>query len=162
MKSAGEQNKKKRIPNAVEYSFNGVEKEKWITDTRPVCRELLGKLGIGGWEVAVLFCDDCLMTRLNAEYRQKKGPTDVLAFRQEDDDRFPENPDAPKTVGDIVISVDTLLRNSETHGIDPTVELVRLLIHAMLHLNGMDHDDNDKTMLDLQEKLLAELGYGNI
>ncbi len=151
-----------RNSNTIAYSFRSVKREKWITDTKAVCGKILGKLGIKGWEVAVLFCDDTYMTVLNAEYRRKNAPTDVLAFRQDDDEQFPEMPGYPKAAGDVVISVDTLLRNAAEDGIDPKVELVRLLIHAILHLDGMDHDEENNEMIETQEKLLAELGYGSI
>jgi probable rRNA maturation factor len=59
--------------------------------------------------------------------------------------------------GDIVISIDTVMRNADALGIDKRIELKRLLIHSFLHLYGMDHENNDDTMIDFQERLLQEL-----
>jgi probable rRNA maturation factor len=122
---------------------------------------LLDKLEIRGWEVSVLFCDDELMARLNKKYRGKNNPTDVLSFRQDDHDIFPAEPDAPHIAGDIVISIDTLKRNAKSENVKAKTELLRLLIHAFLHLKGMDHNDKDTRMIRLQEKILSELEDGN-
>jgi probable rRNA maturation factor len=135
---------------------------RWITDTKSICSRLLGKLGIEGWEVSVLFCDDKLMTKLNGEYRHMDRTTDVLSFRQDDDRKFPRYEDFPHIAGDIVISIDTLKRNAASRGVDKKIELVRLLIHAVLHLHGMDHDTTNRTMIEKQEKLLVELGYTSV
>jgi probable rRNA maturation factor len=143
--------------NIVEYSYGNTPKKRWIADTRKICISLLERLGISGWEVSVLFCDDATMQSLNKRYRKKDRPTDVLAFRQADHDGFPHNASSPMVAGDIVISVDTMLRNARRDNVDKEKELRRLLIHAILHLNGLDHTDDDKKMIVFQEKLLDEI-----
>ena len=62
------------------------------------------------------------------------------------------------SAGDIVISIDTLQRNSETFEVPVDEELKRLLIHGILHLDGYDHADNspEQEMLQFQEKILAQ------
>jgi probable rRNA maturation factor len=61
--------------------------------------------------------------------------------------------------GDIVISLETLEENAAYFKVEPDEELRRLLVHGILHLDGMDHETNEKgeSMLQLQEKVLAEL-----
>ena len=61
--------------------------------------------------------------------------------------------------GDIVISIDTLLTNCTEFAVTLNEELKRLLVHGILHLNGMDHSDNspEQEMLIFQEKLLKEM-----
>jgi probable rRNA maturation factor len=61
--------------------------------------------------------------------------------------------------GDIVISLESLAENSGYFHVSQDEELRRLLIHGILHLDGYDHDTNEGTepMLQLQERLLAEL-----
>jgi probable rRNA maturation factor len=68
------------------------------------------------------------------------------------------------TAGDIVISLETLEENARYFNTTEDEELRRLLIHGILHLNGMDHETNDKTepMLELQEAILTRLAGESI
>ena len=143
--------------NAVEYSFNKIKKEKWITNSKNYCVRLLKELNIRNWEVSILFCNDEVIRELNRTYRGKDKPTDVLAFRQDDDGRFPPDTIKIHCAGDIVISIDTLKKNSIDSAESNEIELLRLLTHAMLHLLGMDHKKKNDTMLLLQEELLEKL-----
>ena len=67
-------------------------------------------------------------------------------------------------MGDIVISLETLPKNAAYFEIDENSELKRLLLHGLLHLNGMDHYEEHIEkgvapvceMLVLQEKILSE------
>jgi probable rRNA maturation factor len=61
------------------------------------------------------------------------------------------------TAGDLVISIDSLADNAKQFSVSENEELKRLLIHGILHLNGMDHttNDTDEEMLQVQEKILA-------
>jgi probable rRNA maturation factor len=100
-------------------------------------------------------------------YRKKEGPTDVLSFSQTDNP-IPEN--VPfRSAGDIVISMDSLKRNSREYQVPLEDEFKRLLIHGILHLSGMDHgelsgqnDDEDKKMLEMQEKLMEKFSEDKI
>jgi probable rRNA maturation factor len=122
------------------------------------CREFIAaallELGVGDWELSVLFCDDPFIRELNRRYRGLEEPTDVLSFSQE-----PELACfAPALIGDIVISLETLARNALREGQPKETELKRLLIHGMLHLKGLDHaEDGEAQMLRIQERLLERL-----
>lgn len=97
--------------------------------------------------VSLLITDDEKIKELNKEYRNIDSPTDVLSFPQDDETVF----------GDIVISLDTLLRNADELKVSPKDEYFRLLLHSFLHLLGYDHASNDfenEPMLLLQEKIL--------
>jgi probable rRNA maturation factor len=61
--------------------------------------------------------------------------------------------------GDIVISLDTLRENARYFQIPEDEELRRLIIHGILHLDGMDHNSTSATepMLVLQEEILSNL-----
>ena len=128
------------------------------TPIRSFMLEVLKKLGKERWEVSVLFTGDAFIQKLNREYRGKDEPTDVLSFAQLDtEESFP----APKDrfyAGDIVISMETLAKNAEYFNISMNDELKRLLIHGILHLSGMDHENNnpDQEMLVYQEKILKQ------
>ena len=122
-----------------------------------LCR-VLEKLGKNKWEVSILFTGDAFIHKLNKEYRGKDEPTDVLSFAQVDNkEAFPEK-GGRFYAGDIVISMETLAKNAEYFGISVNEELKRLLVHGILHLSGMDHDNNnpDQPMLVKQEKILNQ------
>lgn len=88
-------------------------------------------------EVSLLFCDDSFIQELNAKYRKKNKPTDVLSFCQ------PRLEAAhPTVLGDVVISLETVHRRCEriARMREAMREEVRLLFcHGLLHLLGYAH-----------------------
>jgi probable rRNA maturation factor len=74
------------------------------------------------------------MAALNAKFRKKEGPTDVLSFP------------APGPVrrlgmlGELVICLPVLVRQAREQGHPPERELRVLLVHGVLHLLGLDHE----------------------
>lgn len=119
---------------------------------------ILQKLGISNWLMGLLFTDDKGIRQFNREWRSIDAPTDVLSFAQIDGDAVPTMDAASFEAGDIVISLQQVYRQAEMQKRSPEEELRRVIIHGILHLNGMDHPDDDYecTMLKLQEKLLCE------
>ena len=109
------------------------------------------------WDFSILLCDDALIRSLNRQYRGIDGPTDVLSF--EIGDEYEDADKAFFCAGEIVISIDRLAFNSREFGVSRNEELKRLVIHGMLHLNGMDHSDNtlEQEMLQIQESILKTL-----
>jgi probable rRNA maturation factor len=105
------------------------------------------------WELSLLFCDDAYIRDLNKRFRDKDEATDVLSFSlgEQDGERY--------LPGDIVISLETLRENAAYFGISEDEEVRRLVIHGILHLDGMDHATNeaDEPMLQLQERILKEV-----
>jgi len=105
-----------------------------------VMNRVLKDLACDAKELSILFTDDGHITELNREYRGKDRPTNVLAF--------PMAGDASDMVsgmlGDIVISVDTAMRESAETGEAPVETIYRLLIHGLLHLLGYDHETSKK------------------
>ena len=116
---------------------------------RPFLRRLASFLDPPDGDLAVLFCDDAEIARLNARWTGKKGPTDVLSF-----------PGGGATaegrvhIGDIAISVETASRAACAARRSLTREVETLLAHGMLHLLGFDHETDDGTMLKLQARAL--------
>lgn len=88
-------------------------------------------------EVSVLFTNDRMIHQLNRSYREKDKPTDVLSFPQEEDWQTALH---SPSLGDIVISVETALRQSKKFGVTYRNEILRLLTHGLLHLAGYDHE----------------------
>lgn len=91
-------------------------------------------------ELSVLFTDDAGISHLNRRYLGKKGPTNVLAFPMEGG---PPPVVVSPMLGDVVISVDTALKESGEFGEELTYTIDRLLIHGVLHLMGYDHEKSE-------------------
>lgn len=100
-------------------------------------------------DLAILFCMDAEIVRLNREWRGKNRATDVLSF-----------PGGGATsenrvhIGDIAISVETAVRQARRGGRTPAREIETLLAHGLLHLLGYDHEIDDGTMMRLQARAL--------
>jgi probable rRNA maturation factor len=143
--------------NKVEVNAEEVPLPSWAAASGRFALKALDELGRDGWDLSLLYCGDAFIKNLNARYRDRDEATDVLSFplgetlREGEEQRY--------LPGDIVISLDTLVQNAEYFEIPQDEELRRLLIHGILHLDGMDHVSNEKTepMLLLQEKILANL-----
>lgn len=98
------------------------------------------------------------MKENNLAYRGIDDATDILTFAiaQDSDDDFPEIQEE-KEWGDILICTQRMKENALRFGCTDTEELVRLIIHGLLHLSGLDHETNDfscEPMLCRQEDLL--------
>lgn len=104
-------------------------------------------------ELSITFVADAEMTRLNAEWFDREGTTDVIAFSLGTTDSL---------LGDIYIAPATAGRNAARFGVEPTEEMLRLVIHGTLHVLGYDHpegaDRDVSEMFRLQEELLRGLG----
>ena len=93
-------------------------------------------MGLRDVELSILLTDDAVISELNRRYLCKNGPTNVLAFPMGEESLSEE----PAMLGDVVISVDTAVKESNQSG-DPLEQTVsRLLIHGILHLLGYDHE----------------------
>ena len=146
------------MSNSISVSFNDeppgsidpVRVENFIS-------EVLKDLNLKNWDISLLFCDDAFIQNLNKQYRDIDSPTDVLSFEQ-GDEYFDEAGETRFMAGDIVISLDSLRFNAEEFNVDINEELKRLIVHGILHLNGMDHSDNspEQEMLKFQEELLMQ------
>ena len=99
----------------------------------------LASAGVQEGHVAVEFVDAERIAELNAEYRGKPEPTDVLSFGvDEDGEAF-----GPRELGDVVICP------------EHTIDLEEAVVHGVLHLTGMDHETDDGEMLTLQAEILG-------
>ena len=99
-------------------------------------------------EVALVLTNDAPVRRLNARYRHKDKPTDVLSF---------PGPGGEEGLGDIVISLDTAARNAPRFGRTLGQELQVLTLHGFLHVLGYDHETDDGTMDRLESRLRRQL-----
>ena len=117
------------------------------------------ELGLGRSEVTVCLVSDAEMARLNATFRKKKGPTDVLSFPQEKQWRVASGEwREQKYLGDIAISPATARRYAKKHKRKLADELRVLVLHGVLHLLGYDHETDRGEMDRLEQKLRKRLG----
>lgn len=121
----------------------------------------------GAFEISVLACDDARIAALNADFRDKPQPTNVLSWPAEE--RGAENegglPDPPVSgadpeLGDIAIAFETCRREAEAAEKPLQDYVTHLIVHAVLHLLGYDHmRDKDATLMERTEvEILGKLG----
>lgn len=112
------------------------------------------ELGFAPESVTIELISDAAMARLNATYRKKIGPTDVLSF--------PANGARPargaEYVGDIAISPETARRNARRFSRPLPLEMRVLILHGMIHLAGFDHEADHGEMDRLERRLRKRLG----
>ncbi|MFN3746145.1 MAG: rRNA maturation RNase YbeY [Hyphomicrobiaceae bacterium] len=107
--------------------------------------------------VVALSSDDAVR-RLNAIYRGKDAPTNVLSFPAAEP--FGTIAGEPRALGDVVLALETVIAEAGADGIPPAHHFQHLLIHGLLHLMGYDHqtDAEAERMEALETMLLARLG----
>jgi probable rRNA maturation factor len=136
-----------------------------------LARQVLEARGIKGeTEVSLLFVDEEAIAALNGQFLGETGPTDVLSFPIEDEPgptgRSPDfggsgpgtSPDqgALTLLGDVVICPAVASRNAVEHGVSLDDEVALLVVHGLLHLLGMDHENEAEAerMEALEQQLL--------
>jgi len=113
------------------------------------------------YEVSVLITDDEHIHQLNREYRGVDRATDVLSFPMfEFDEEGNMIDDGGDQLGDIVISLETALRQADEYGHAPSREVAFLTVHSMLHLMGYDHEIEEERVImrKNEEEILSEIG----
>ncbi len=116
--------------------------------------KLLEDLGCHDKELSIVLTSDETIAVLNQNYLRRNGPTNVLAFPMQDEPQF-----STPMLGDIVVSVDTALREAQEAGEDPLYTIDRLLVHGLLHLLGYDHENSEAeaAAMHREEQRLLEL-----
>jgi probable rRNA maturation factor len=95
--------------------------------------------GVEDGHVAVTFVGSERIAELNAQFRAKEGPTDVLSFPVDEAGEAA----GPRELGDVFIAP------------EHTADLREAVVHGVLHLTGMDHETDDGEMLALQAEILS-------
>ncbi len=114
-------------------------------------------------EVSILLTDDDEIRDLNARYRSRDHPTNVLSFPTLDLDRGETSaaqPPGTVLLGDIAMSLQRLVAEAEERNKPIQDHFAHLLIHGVLHLLGYDHLENEQAELmeGMEETILSELG----
>lgn len=149
-----------------DYTLESLPKTNlWETWFQQWVNEITGELPVAEeYELTLCLSDNVAIQTLNAQYRQKNQPTDVLAFASLETP-FPHWEtfylEEPLYLGDIIISVETAQQQAPEHDHTLTQELAWLAVHGLLHLAGWDHRDQEslEKMLAHQETLLVKSGH---
>jgi probable rRNA maturation factor len=112
-------------------------------------------------DVCIALSDDVAVRRLNARYRGKDKPTNVLSFPAGDDAQEPDS--GSVFLGDVVLALETVQREAAELGIPPLHHIQHLAVHGVLHLNNYDHEtDEDAAVMEgLEIEILATLGIAS-
>lgn len=123
-------------------SFRKREVTKWI---RNVANSYGKKVG----EIGYLFCDDEKILEVNREYLQHDYYTDIITFDYDEGNTIN---------GDLVISLDTVRTNAEQFGKTYEEELLRVIIHGILHLCGInDKGPGEREIMEAAENKALEM-----
>ena len=114
-------------------------------------------------EVALLLGDDARIAGLNAEFRGRAAPTNVLSWPAFDGPVPDPEQDEPLFLGDLALGYETCAREAAEAGIGLAEHSAHLVVHGLLHLFGQDHVDAAEAaaMEALETKVLASMGIGN-
>ena len=111
-------------------------------------RTVLETIGHSRAELSIALVDDETIRALNRDYRGKDRATDVLAFSLLEG----EGAGTSDAIGDVVISVETAIRQATEIGHDLEAEIDRLLVHGILHLVGYDHERSETEARRMRRK----------
>jgi probable rRNA maturation factor len=141
---------------ADEQSAEPVDVERWVA----LASKVLDAQGVRiDTEVSLLFVDEPTIAHLNEQFLGRTGPTDVLAFPiDEETDAGGRSPDQggtgpgglpseeeiPMLLGDVVVCPSVAARNAVEHEVTLEDEMALLVVHGLLHLLGMDHEDESE------------------
>ena len=99
--------------------------------------------------IAYLFCNDEKILEINKQFLQHDYYTDIITFDYTEDG---------KVSGDIFISLETVKTNSEKFKTEYEEELLRVIIHGILHLCGFkDKSPKDKKIMRAKENEALQL-----
>lgn len=109
-----------------------------------------------GGAVALCLTNDAAVHEMNATWRAKDQPTNVLSFPAAD---FPAQPDVPAPLGDVAMAFETVHGEAAAYGVEPAQHATHLLVHGILHLFGYDHEDDTGAdeMEQIERRVMAAL-----
>jgi probable rRNA maturation factor len=119
----------------VEIAQRGAGKKLSTRKIKKIALTILELAAEKNAELSVALIGNAEMRKLNAKYRKKDYPTDVLSFPVEG-----IMPEETQLLGDVIISVDKAIEQARARGHSSEQELITLLIHGVVHLLGYDHE----------------------
>ncbi len=139
----------------VEITRTGAGRKFPSRKLKKIAQAVLDLVGQAGAELSLALIGNPEMQKLNAKYRRKDYPTDVLSFPIEE-----SLPAAHRVLGDVIISVQMARQQARERGRTTDEEMVTLLIHGIVHLLGYDHERSAKdarAMKRLENKIYRQL-----
>lgn len=136
-----------------------VRDARWKKSLRPyrktitnACNAALAACKIKQGDLAVVLADDDFVQQLNATYRGKNKPTNVLSFEGENE-----------ALGDIILAFETIASEAEQQEKTFRDHTIHLVVHGVLHLLGHDHmKQNEANIMEaLEIKILKKLEVAN-
>jgi len=139
----------------VEITRTGAGRKFPSRALKKIAQAVLDLVGQAGAELSLALIGNTEMQKLNAKYRHKDYPTDVLSFPIEE-----TLPAAHRVLGDVIISVQMARQQARERGRTTDEEMVTLLVHGIVHLLGYDHERSAKdarAMKRLENKIYRQL-----
>lgn len=142
--------------------YDRISKEQASIDENRVSQTALAvfeKQTIDNSEITIIFTNNDHIRQINREFREKDYPTDVISFAYMDDPFPGEGNENDTYLGDIYISVEKAAEQAEEFGSPYEQEIDRLVIHAILHLMGYDHEKGEneaELMFSLEDSIATE------
>lgn len=136
-----------------------------LSSLKRLTRKILSDLDLSNLpsetrELSILFTNDNEIRELNLAWRARDKATDVLSFPSLEG--LESHHPAPLSLGDIVISTETARRQARRYSPSLEAEILRLVIHGILHLLGYDHvkvpPAKARQMRRLEAKLMKAYG----
>jgi len=121
------------------FEFNARKVSQWII-------KVIQQYDKKAKTISIVFCDDAFLLELNKKYLQHDYYTDIISFPLS----------ADPIAGELYISIDRVKENAKKFKVDDSIELLRVIIHGILHFIGFkDKSAVDKSaMTDAEEQAL--------
>ncbi|CAN5603935.1 rRNA maturation RNase YbeY [soil metagenome] len=120
-----------------------------IKDLKSICRKftalIIQRECKSLKEVSFIFCSDKYIRKVNKQFLGHDYETDIITFHDSDESGNIES--------DIIISVETVAFNAERYKTEQFNELLRVMIHGILHLCGYDDKKADDRKIMKRKEL---------
>ena len=144
----------------MECTVNSLGNSKTINAEiiKKIILKVLRRMKCKKGEVSVNFVTENKIKAINKIYRKKDKITDVISFSAQEGERVGDE----KDLGDIFICLKKIKKQAKEYGVSWEEELVRMLVHGVLHLLGYDHQSvrDEKEMIGLQERIIKTVSKG--
>jgi probable rRNA maturation factor len=121
-----------------------------LKEIETIASRILRLLGKEEMELSISFVNDTSIRQLNRKYFASYRSTDVIAFPMKDEN----------LLGDVVISVDRALTQAREYSQPFKKELIRLIIHGILHLTGFtDTETSERMRMEKRQETILSLVY---
>jgi len=115
---------------------------------KDLCRRVVSEIKLNAASCALVFVNDQTLKRMHAQYLDDPTKTDVITFNLGDE----------SIEGEIYISTDRARVQAKIYSVTPEEEIVRLIVHGLLHLKGYDdREEKDRIILKEEENRLVEM-----